>query len=88
MEWFVLNLHKIITLFFPDATIGLNLNDSVTVDAHREGDTLIFCIDLLFVGGDSNILIDYEITLNGLTATGELLFHSLCMHVQNFIGSL
>ena len=87
MEWFVLNLHKIITLFFPDATIGLNLNDSVTIDAHREGDTLIFCIDLLFLGGDTTAEVNYVISLNGLTA-GELLFHSLCMHVQNFIGSL
>ncbi len=83
MEWFsFINLHKIIILFFSDAVIGLNLNDSLT--GHREGDTLIFCIDLLFLGGDTNAEVNYVITLTGLTAAGELLFHSLCI-VQNFI---
>ncbi len=38
---------------------------------HREGTVLIFCIELLSLEGDSNVPIEYEFTLTGLTA-GEL----------------
>ncbi len=49
---------------------------------HMEGTVLIFSIELLFLEEEhSNIPIEYEFTFTGLTA-GELLFHSLCMHVQ------
>ncbi len=54
---------------------------------HREGVELIFFVDILLHNGINSNPIDYEITLTGLTA-GELLFHSLCMHVQKFIDSL
>ncbi len=54
---------------------------------HMEGTVLIFGIELLFLEEHSDIPIEYEFTLTGLTS-GELLLHSLCMHVQNFIDSL
>ncbi len=62
----VLNLHKIIILFFPDAVIELSVMNFI--NEHREGDVLIFFVDILSHNGMDSNPINYEITLTGLTA--------------------